>query len=124
MKKIYLALFAVYLVLIAPISAFAAPTPQEDAAIEHLIAAVKSSNMEFVRNGSTYNAAEAAKHIAMKYAYTKDRLSTADQFIDHVASTSSFTGQPYMIRHPDGTETPVSAWLHQELNKYRQSQKA
>lgn len=123
MLRVVTALFALTLLVLAPFAAQAAPSTAEDAAIDHLIAFVRDSKLEFIRNGVSYPPAAAADHLASKYSMTKDRLSTADEFIDNVASKSSMTGQPYMIVWPDGTQAPAADWLHQELKKYRKQLK-
>jgi hypothetical protein len=115
--KTVIALFAFIFLLASP--AFATPEPAENAAIDHLITYVRDSNLAFIRNGQSYNAVQAADHIASKYAYVKDRIATADQFIDNIASKSSFSGRPYLVCDAEGTEKPVGPWLHAELDKYR-----
>jgi hypothetical protein len=102
-----------------PFYAHATPSSEEDAAIQHLIGFVRDSGLEFIRNGDAHASSEAAEHLLMKYNNTKKRLSAADEFIDHVASKSSMSGKPYFIRKKDGTEIPVSEWLHAELKAYR-----
>lgn len=123
MIKVITALFALTLLALAPLAARAAPSADESAAIDHLIAFVRESKLEFIRNGVSYPGPAAADHLATKYAAVKDRLSTADEFIDHVASKSSMTGQPYMIVWPDGTQSTAADWLHEELKKYRKGMK-
>ena len=122
--KFLLPLLALVLAAAAPFPAKAEPSPQESAAIEHLILFVRDSGLVFVRNGAAHDAAEAGDHIAMKYAQAREDISTAEEFIDNVASKSQMTGMPYLIRFPDGSEQPVSEWLHAELKKYRKSLKA
>ena len=119
MTKIITLLFAFAFLAFAPAMAFSAPSASEDAAVEHLIGFVRASKLEFIRNGVSYPSDAAADHLASKYAIAKDRLTTADEFIDAVASKSSMTGKPYMIVWPDGTQAPSGDWLHEELKKYR-----
>ena len=119
MLKISTLLIAFAFIAFMPLAAFATPSADEGAAIDHLIAFVRDSKLEFIRNGVSYPAAAAADHLASKYAMGKDRLSTADEFIDNVAAKSSMTGKPYMIVWPDGTSAPSADWLHEELKKYR-----
>jgi hypothetical protein len=118
MTRIIALLLAVAL-LSFPLNAQATPSAEEDAAIQHLIGFVRDSGLEFIRNGDAHASPEAAYHLLMKYNNTKKRLSTADEFIDHVASKSSMSGKPYFIRQKDGSEIPVSDWLHAELKSYR-----
>jgi hypothetical protein len=116
--KTVIALFAFVFLLASP--ALAAPEAKECAAIDHLITYVRDSKLDFVRNGQTYDASKAAEHLEMKYAYARDRIATADEFIDNIASKSSLSGQPYFVRDGQGMEKPVGPWLHAELEKYRQ----
>lgn len=116
-KVVTLLLAAVLLAFPAP--AFATPSADEDAAIVHLIGFVRDSGLQFIRNGDAHDPAEAADHLSMKYNKVKKRLSTAEEFIDNVASKSSLSGKPYFIRQKDGAETPVAEWLHAELKIYR-----
>ena len=118
MTRIITLLLAVVL-LSLPLVAHATPSSEEDAAIQHLIVFVRDSGLEFIRNGDAHASSEAAEHLLMKYNNTKKRLSTADEFIDHVAAKSSMSGKPYFIHKKDGTEIPVSEWLHAELKAYR-----
>lgn len=123
MFRTLVAVIAFALIALTPPAALATPSPAEGAAIDHLIAFVKESKLEFIRNGVSYAGPAAADHLAMKYAATKDRLSTADEFIDNIASKSSLTGKPYMIVWPDGTQAVAADWLHEELKKYRKGLK-
>ena len=57
-----------------------------------------------------------------KLEVARPKLSTADQFVDHVATGSSMTGEPYKVRC--GTrELTSKAWLHAELDRYRKAPK-
>ncbi|TFH43292.1 MAG: hypothetical protein E4G96_01495 [Chrysiogenales bacterium] len=56
----------------------------------------------FIRNGKEYPPGEAADHLAMKYAKAGDRIRTARQFIDFIASKSYLSGKEYMIKLPGG----------------------
>ncbi|MEZ0225966.1 MAG: DUF5329 family protein [Alphaproteobacteria bacterium] len=118
MTRIITLLLAVA-ILSLPLAAHATPSAEEDAAIVHLIGFVRDSGLQFIRNGDAHASSEAAEHLLMKYNNTKRRLSTADEFIDHVASKSSMSGKPYFIRKKDGTEITVAEWLHAELKAYR-----
>lgn len=116
-------LLLAFVLLTFPVAAFATPDAGESAAIDHLISFVRESKLAFIRNGTVYDGPAAADHIVMKYAEVKGRMSTADEFIDDVASKSSLTGKPYMIRWPDQSLAPAADWLHEELKKYRKGLK-
>jgi len=81
------------------------------ASVEHLKGAV------FIRNGSEYDGAKAADHMRRKLKYAGDKVQTAEQFIDELASKSSMTGKPYTIRFADGRTVLSADYFHAELRK-------
>ena len=86
--------------------------------IEQLISAVAElQGAKFIRNGVEYSAVEAADHLRMKWRAAGAELSTAEQFIDAVASKSSTTGEPYRIRMPDGETIEAEAYLRTLLGE-------
>ncbi len=88
--------------------------------IQHLLDYVGSSGCTFVRNGVESDAAAAREHIRAKYAYAKSHVSSAEDFIRLVASGSSMTGEPYVVRC--GSSQFLSAdWLADELRRYREA---
>jgi len=89
-----------------------APGPtDEPAKIQQLIALVRSSNLVFIRNGKEYSPADAAEHLASKAESAADPKMTAREFIQKHASFSSQSGEPYVVRLPDGKTMPASDWL-------------
>jgi hypothetical protein len=86
------------------------------AEIDFLIARVEQSGCQFVRNGAAHPAPEAAKHLRMKLGAARRSLS-AEQFIEHVASKSSISGAPYLIRCSGRTDEPSAAWLRRALKE-------
>lgn len=117
MKKIT-PLFLTALILTAPHAA-AAATGAEERAILHLIDYVRSANTTFDINGSDYSSAAAADHLAMKYRYVHNRIDTADQFIDYIASGNPLTSRPYTVNLTNGNEVVAEDWLRNELARYR-----
>ncbi|AMM24002.1 DUF5329 family protein [Variovorax sp. PAMC 28711] len=100
--------------------AHATPPPDEQKLIAALIQRVETmSSMKFMRNGMTYSAADAGKHMRAKYDYFKDKIGTAEEFIARCASRSEMTGMPYRIQTNDGKEYDANAFLTQELRKVR-----
>jgi hypothetical protein len=47
-------------------------------------------------------------------------MRTAREFIEHIASKSSLTGDEYMINLPNGDTIKASDFLRQELAKLRE----
>jgi Family of unknown function (DUF5329) len=71
----------------------------------------------FVRNGTDYTPAEAAAHLRRKYESSSASIRTAREFIDSVATRSSFSGEEYSIRHRDGRVETASAFLNSRLSQ-------
>ncbi|GHU30498.1 hypothetical protein AGMMS50256_17530 [Betaproteobacteria bacterium] len=92
--------------------------PQEETRINALLSALeKRSTLVFIRNGDAHSAAEAVDHLKLKLGHTRDRLQTAEQFIDQVASSSSITGKPYWVREPGKGERKAGDFLHELLRQ-------
>lgn len=77
---------------------------------------------QFVRNGSTYNADNAAIFLRRKWQANASEVRTALDFIDKVASISGTSGKPYRIRFKDGKEINSRDFLLGELRKLTHSQ--
>lgn len=107
--------FALVITTIASLSA--APSAREKQRIDALIAAVEKSGLIFIRNGSEHSAADAASHMRLKFNNAGNRISTAEQFIDYLASKSSITGSPYFLKFPDGRTEKAGIWLHRKLKE-------
>lgn len=103
--------------LAAPL-ALAAPGPVERARIERLVAYVESQrHIRFVRNGTAYSPKEAATFLRRKFAKMGEHVATAQQFIEQIASKSSTSGEPYLIRFANGREVPAARFLGDELER-------
>lgn len=97
--------------------AFASPSAENDAKIQHLIEYIQSSNLTFVRNGEEHNGVQAAQHVAAKYTHFRSDISTPEDFIERAASKSILSGQPYLVKLADGSSKPLADWLREELNR-------
>ena len=109
-----------FLLLLAASASLRAETapPAEKAKIEALIAHIEGlPGATFVRNGSDYNAATAAKFLRGKWKANDKEIKTASDFIAKAATLSSTTGKPYQIRLKDGTVTPCADYLTAQLKK-------
>jgi hypothetical protein len=95
----------------------AAPLPDaERRKIEALIAAVERlQDATFVRNGKAYDAATAAKFLRGKWDSRSGEIASAEDFIARVATFSSTSGRPYLIRFADGREVPAADFFRGEL---------
>lgn len=110
-------------VTLAAVAGGAAAAPSEAARreIASLIGALDGSSCRFQRNGSWHDAAEARAHLQRKYDYLlrKDKVDTAEQFIERAASQSSITGTPYRIACPGQPEQTAAAWFGATLKALR-----
>jgi hypothetical protein len=75
-----------------------------EAFLQHLST---KTDIVFVRNGSRYPVSKAVSHLRTKLSRAADRLYTAEEFIDNVASRSTMSGRPYSVILPDGKEVPA-----------------
>jgi hypothetical protein len=99
-------------------SARAAPESVAEAEIQYLLAFVAGSHCDFIRNGTSHDSAEAADHLRLKYSRGRKYAGSAEQFIDRLASESSWTGKPYTVNCGGRTE-PARDWLRRALADYR-----
>jgi len=100
--------------------AAAEPDAQAQREIDHLLEFVGTSNCTFVRNGEAHPAADAREHLASKYRFARSRIGTADDFIRHLATASSSSGEAYKIVCA-GKEGLAGPWLTGELERYRKA---
>ncbi len=84
--------------------------------IEFLITRIAQSGCQFVRNGNAYPANEAAEHLRRKRASVRSEL-TSEQFIEHIASKSSMSGEPYLIRCTGQRDELSGPWLRRALQE-------
>lgn len=80
------------------------------------VAAMKHAS--FIRNGTSYDAAQAASHMRMKLRFAGSRVKTALDFIAYCGSKSSMSGLPYTIRFADGRRIDAEIFLRQRLAEY------
>ena len=94
---------------------WAAVTTEE---ISSLLLFIEQSKCTFIRNGKQYDALKAREHIEKKYAYYKERITSAEDFILYSATKSSITGEPYRVIC-NGVNMITSDWLKAELAQLR-----
>jgi len=91
-----------------------------EAEINALLAYVGSlQTATFIRNGTAHTAAEAEQHLRAKWQTAGNRVDSAESFIDHCATGSWLSGQPYLIRFSDGHTEPSAVVLHRKLAQLR-----
>ena len=116
----YVRLFIGALALIAaPMVPAAADEQIAKREIEFLLTSVGNSECVFVRNGSRHSAVEAESHLRLKYGKTYKHIDDANEFIEKLASQSSWTGKPYTIDCPGADPQASRDWLTARLQAYR-----
>ena len=83
-----------------------------------LIDAIAASHCDFNRNGRQHTAEKAAAHLELKYSRAGKHIDSADEFITQLASSSSFTGKPYLMNCEGGT-LPAGDWMIEALEQIR-----
>lgn len=89
----------------------------EQARIDALLAAVAVSGCQFERNGSVYSAGDGAAHLRSKLDSAGDRVQTAAEFIERIASASSQSGKPYRVLCAGQPAQLSRQWLEMRLNE-------
>jgi hypothetical protein len=90
--------------------------PAELARIERLIDVVAhSTDRRFIRNGSDYDAATAARFLRLKWAHSPERVHSAEDFIREIGTRSGTSGHPYRVRGPDGSVEDGATFLTRAL---------
>jgi len=87
----------------------------EQEKIERLIRSAEVSGYIFIRNDTEYTSREAASYMKIKLSRAGNRIKTADQFIKDLATRSSMTGRPYMVKLSNGKTLPLADWLRRKL---------
>ena len=87
--------------------------------INYLLDYVAKADATFIRNGQAHTPQEAVSHIKAKYEHFKSEIKTPEDFIRLAASKSLLTGQPYLVRTPDGKEMRLDEWLTAALKQRR-----
>jgi hypothetical protein len=109
------------------VAAILAATPsiafaeESDPEIEYLLTAIGSSQCIFTRNGKDHTSDSAEAHLRMKYGKARRHIADADEFIDRLASESSWTGVAYSIDCQGSEKLTSREWLTKRLNTYRAS---
>ncbi|MFZ4798703.1 MAG: DUF5329 family protein [Bacteroidia bacterium] len=89
----------------------------EEQKIEKLISSIEKSDAIFIRNGTEYPAKEAADHLRMKRKKAGNKVKTAKDFIDLIASKSYMSGEAYKMKFKNGSTINTRDMLYNELRK-------
>ena len=90
-----------------------------DTEIDHILDTVAASDCVFIRNGKEHGPEAAKDHLSLKRKRGARYFSTAEEFIERLASSSSWTGKLYYIRCPGEEQQPAGEWLTRALLEYR-----
>lgn len=110
-------LFVGLLTVIALASVTWAGTLSEAEKIEQLLKSVEVMQARFIRNGTEYDAKQAADHLRLKIRKAGSRIQTAEDFIKYCGSQSSMSGEKYRIKFADGREIESEAYLREKLKE-------
>ena len=86
--------------------------------IDYLLESVASSDCTFIRNGDEHEAADARDHLQMKRRRGKRYFDTTEEFIERLASKSSWSGKAYRIRC-GSEEVDAADWFNARLAEQR-----
>src|SRR5512144_799088 len=103
-------------------AAGAAPlSPAVRTEIDGLLSKLETSGCEFNRNGTWYSAAEAKSHLLRKLKYLEDKgmVRSTEQFIELAATSSSMSGEPYLVRCGNGVPVQSRMWLLSQVQAMR-----
>ena len=88
--------------------------PTERDKIEAALQRIGNSDLVFVRNGSEHTGKAAAEHLRSKLKQAGESVKTFDDFVDKVATKSSLSGKPYLVKFKDGRSQELAAWLREK----------
>ncbi len=94
----------------------------EEKLIDGLLAAVRRSDLKFVRGGQEKSAWRMHAWLWAKYRLWKPTLRSAKGFIEKVA-TKEVVGDPYQVIAADGKKLPLADWLKEHLAELRAATK-
>lgn len=96
-----------------------ANTADTAAEIEYLLTTIGSSDCTFIRNGKRHSAKDAEEHLRMKHRRGKRYVSSAETFIERLATSSSMSKKPYYIECSGDEPVPSGDWLMRRLSDFR-----
>jgi len=113
-------LASLFVLLLAFIPAAYAEDPMDEE-IDYLLDTVAASDCVFIRNGSEHDGDSARDHLNLKRRRGKRYFSNTEEFIDRLASSSSWSGKPYHIRCGAEEQQLAKDWFTAVLEDYRRN---
>ena len=95
-----------------------AADPEVRSEINRLLEKVAESGCDFERNGSVHSSTDAASHLTLKYERGERYVDTAEDFINRLATKSSWSGKSYWVICAR-ERTPSGEWLRGLLAEVR-----
>ena len=114
-KKLILLALIIFIPLFLPGHVAIAAENDE---VAFLLSYIAESDCIFLRNGDKHLAEEASEHLKRKYQHAKGRINSAQDFIDQIASKSSFSGKHYEVLC-NNIKSPTKDWLTEALAEHR-----
>ena len=111
------------LTILCALSSYA-PADTLETEVEYLLQRIDNSFCDFVRNGKRYDSTAASEHLRMKYERGGAYFNSTEQFIDRIASKSSFSGKSYSLECEGAPARQTGTWLHSILEQYRGSRQS
>ena len=106
-------------ILVISSTALADDVTKTDAEIKFIMNHVKNSSFIFIRNGKEHSAKDAYKHMMKKYKYFKDKINSAEAFIEFTLTKSTMTGEKYKIKLSDSKIILSQNYFLKKLKLFR-----
>ncbi|MEQ1545522.1 DUF5329 family protein [Methyloglobulus sp.] len=110
---------ALIIIALFSLTSAATPTPATALEVNHLLKFIATTDCQYERNSDKHTGKEAAEHIKKKYDYFKDKIVSAEDFIELGATKSAVTGSKYRVHCPGVAVQDSDQWLLAELKKVR-----
>ena len=104
--------------LCAPAAVPVSASDAMDEEIDFLLESVTTSDCIFIRNEREHDAEDARDHLQMKRERGARHYDNAEEFIERIASRSSWSGERYRVRCGD-EEVDAEVWFTELLASYR-----
>ncbi len=115
---------ALFFMALLPLLAFQQGKPKvysEEQKIAYLISSIGRLDAVFVRNDAEITPKEAMEHLSVKRKKAGNQIKTANGFIAQLATKSSVSGKPYLIKFKDGRTETFASFLQKQLLKLEQT---
>ncbi len=119
LNRLIFTLLGFFTVLIFAAPAAPSVPPEVDRTIQYMLDRVARSDATFIRNGQSYNGAQAAVHLRSKYNYFTREIYTPEDFIRLAGTKSELSGRPYQVQTRSGRLLASAEWLGEILHEYR-----